>query len=524
MSSIPEAGLNMKSSFDIPNEFICPISCEIMSDPVVASDGHTYERKQIETWFRSHAKSPKTNQRLDDLRLVPNIALRNLIREFKTKNNIQDEPLPPPSPQPNIRAEPTVRMHLDPNEGITMSTLEHDIIRFSRADAEGTARRIRHLVDHYSENLVVSMNEQRAQDEREAVGQSSPSYYSPAYICEIARLAKTHTNDNFRRESVYCLEKYANLLNPSLSSMDRRHVLETVFSTLIHCSRSEARGDIRALALSKVFSVYTHYFPEKTNEMVEFYHTQLVEEGRSRTESRGVFVRRTVSLPPSDECIRECIRHLAACDERAQIVEARAEYRDYMRSSTHASTVFQSLLHYGRIPDDFADILLEAFNQGAGSHHLKLPAMRCLLKFRQTLLPNQYESFVTAMINYGKGRCDIDFQWEVLSSCGEMKDARKDLVAMLIDNLQNLSKGSFWWNCMCTAAGTSLIAIANLSSGVEFPEDTLQLIRSRKMELINLMETSGRHNDVPEAASMLLHRIDSSISIYHREDSVCAIS
>ena len=31
-----------------PKEFCCPISHELMKDPVVAGDGHTYERSCIE--------------------------------------------------------------------------------------------------------------------------------------------------------------------------------------------------------------------------------------------------------------------------------------------------------------------------------------------------------------------------------------------------------------------------------------------------------------------------------------------
>ena len=32
----------------IPDEFKCPITTEIMKDPVIAADGITYERKSIE--------------------------------------------------------------------------------------------------------------------------------------------------------------------------------------------------------------------------------------------------------------------------------------------------------------------------------------------------------------------------------------------------------------------------------------------------------------------------------------------
>ena len=32
---------------EIPDAYLCPISCEIMDDPVVTADGFTYERARI---------------------------------------------------------------------------------------------------------------------------------------------------------------------------------------------------------------------------------------------------------------------------------------------------------------------------------------------------------------------------------------------------------------------------------------------------------------------------------------------
>jgi hypothetical protein len=54
-----------------------------MSDPVVCSDGHTYERSAIEEWLLSHFTSPVTNMRLHHNQLVPNYSLRNLIETLK---------------------------------------------------------------------------------------------------------------------------------------------------------------------------------------------------------------------------------------------------------------------------------------------------------------------------------------------------------------------------------------------------------------------------------------------------------
>ena len=37
-----------------PNEFLCPITCELMEEPVTIADGHSYERVAIERWLQVH--------------------------------------------------------------------------------------------------------------------------------------------------------------------------------------------------------------------------------------------------------------------------------------------------------------------------------------------------------------------------------------------------------------------------------------------------------------------------------------
>jgi Hint-domain/U-box domain/VWA / Hh protein intein-like/von Willebrand factor type A domain len=69
----------------IPNEFYCPITFGLMQDPVIAADGHTYEREAIEQWLVNHSTSPKTNLPLTSTNLIPNIALRNTIRDMLAK-------------------------------------------------------------------------------------------------------------------------------------------------------------------------------------------------------------------------------------------------------------------------------------------------------------------------------------------------------------------------------------------------------------------------------------------------------
>lgn len=66
---------------------ICPITHNIMVNPVIASDGHTYERAAILEWIRINNTSPLTREILKD-ELVPNTNLQKIINEYCVKNNI----------------------------------------------------------------------------------------------------------------------------------------------------------------------------------------------------------------------------------------------------------------------------------------------------------------------------------------------------------------------------------------------------------------------------------------------------
>ncbi|KAJ9185472.1 hypothetical protein P3X46_005109 [Hevea brasiliensis] len=65
---------------NIPSAFRCPISLDLMRDPVVVATGQTYDRESINQWIESgHDTCPMTVQRLAHTNLIPNLALKNLI-------------------------------------------------------------------------------------------------------------------------------------------------------------------------------------------------------------------------------------------------------------------------------------------------------------------------------------------------------------------------------------------------------------------------------------------------------------
>ena len=61
---------------------ICPITQEIMVEPVIAFDGQSYEKQAIETWFQSNNKSPSNGTELPSRILIANHSLRKLIAEI----------------------------------------------------------------------------------------------------------------------------------------------------------------------------------------------------------------------------------------------------------------------------------------------------------------------------------------------------------------------------------------------------------------------------------------------------------
>ncbi|KAI5062301.1 hypothetical protein GOP47_0022840 [Adiantum capillus-veneris] len=67
----------------IPDDFRCPISLELMKDPVIVATGQTYERSCIQKWLDAGNRTcPKTQQVLAHLILTPNYVLKSLIAQW----------------------------------------------------------------------------------------------------------------------------------------------------------------------------------------------------------------------------------------------------------------------------------------------------------------------------------------------------------------------------------------------------------------------------------------------------------
>ncbi|GMJ13345.1 hypothetical protein like AT5G37490 [Hibiscus trionum] len=71
----------------VPREFRCPISLDLMKDPVTLSTGITYDRESIDKWIEAgNFTCPLTNQVLRTLEPIPNHAIRKNIQDWCVEN------------------------------------------------------------------------------------------------------------------------------------------------------------------------------------------------------------------------------------------------------------------------------------------------------------------------------------------------------------------------------------------------------------------------------------------------------
>jgi hypothetical protein len=85
--SVGAVAREVNAQIIIPEAYICPITREIMVDPVVTADGNTYERSAIQRWFSlGHITNPITLLPLENTNIIPNTTLKIMINQFRQKH------------------------------------------------------------------------------------------------------------------------------------------------------------------------------------------------------------------------------------------------------------------------------------------------------------------------------------------------------------------------------------------------------------------------------------------------------
>lgn len=115
---------------------MCPISHDVMEDPVFTTDGHTYERTAIDNWLRLHSTSPITGLALASKSLRPNFALRVAVQQYKElSETINGKPYPRLTTEPCRDLYKTAYGHQysDPYVSPAKNDIENIVLRARNA-------------------------------------------------------------------------------------------------------------------------------------------------------------------------------------------------------------------------------------------------------------------------------------------------------------------------------------------------------------------------------------------------------
>lgn len=135
-----------------PASFYCPVSMELMSDPVMVATGHSYDRTCIQKWLEQGNRTcPVTGLRLRHLELTPNIALRNAIQVSNSSSKCADA-ADMAMHGAAVSINPIFGTHLFPNVSWLQEWASQNGVQLNRPDAaQQTTFR---LDENHSRNIL----------------------------------------------------------------------------------------------------------------------------------------------------------------------------------------------------------------------------------------------------------------------------------------------------------------------------------------------------------------------------------
>jgi hypothetical protein len=80
-----------RSIEDVPQDFLCPITLQVMNLPLISRHGHNFERSAILKWLGHSSLCPLTRKPLRPSDLFPNCHLEQRIRFWRLNNDVKEE-------------------------------------------------------------------------------------------------------------------------------------------------------------------------------------------------------------------------------------------------------------------------------------------------------------------------------------------------------------------------------------------------------------------------------------------------
>ncbi|KAK8449053.1 hypothetical protein SEVIR_7G153600v4 [Setaria viridis] len=200
-----------------PEELRCPISLQLMYEPVVIASGQTYERACIEKWFNSgNTTCPKTRKQLPQLSVTPNYCIKGLIASWCEQNGVLVPSAAPESPKLKYLRISSLR------SSTCLVTNGVNTVLFEDTSAKDDAK---------SDSAVIVEKFSR-QNSTEATSKIRVDEVTPekcsatSEICEVEDSVIKWSNQNSKETVSEICEEWLRVLNKNNDeSIDERHKL-----------------------------------------------------------------------------------------------------------------------------------------------------------------------------------------------------------------------------------------------------------------------------------------------------------
>ncbi|KAL5997771.1 U-box domain-containing protein 17 [Asimina triloba] len=236
----------------VPKDFCCPISLEMMHDPVIISTGQTYDRSSIARWLEEgHCTCPKTGQMLMHTRLIPNRALRSLIMQWCNAHGFPCDPLEAVDAAVETVVMPTATKAAIEANRATAELLVRELANGTRCVKAHAARELRLLAKTGKENRACIAEAGAIPLLKQLLSSSNPVAQENS-VTAILNLSIHDKNKSRIMEEEGCLESVVDVLRHGMTEEARENAAATLFSlSAVHGYKkriTDEEGALEALA------------------------------------------------------------------------------------------------------------------------------------------------------------------------------------------------------------------------------------------------------------------------------------
>lgn len=275
----------------IPKDFCCPISLDLMRDPVITSTGQTYDRCSISRWVEEgHVTCPKTGQLLSHMCMVSNRALRNLIMLWCAAHGIPyEQPVEtssldsPSSSMELLTSGSPTKAAMEANKA-TAALLVCQLRSRSQFAKAVAAREIRFLAKTGKENRAFIAEAGAIPYLKELLG-SENGVAQENSVTAMLNLSIYEKNKCRIMEEKGCLESIVDVLRRGHTTEARENAAATLFSlSAVHDYKKRIADEVGAIealagllregtsrgkkdAVTALFNISTHF--ENCLRMIE---------------------------------------------------------------------------------------------------------------------------------------------------------------------------------------------------------------------------------------------------------------